>query len=274
MIIKNTPVFHGIEAFDKCVYLHKDSNGVVKYVGHGNKDRPFEHSQGKRSKLWYDVFKDTNPAVEIVATNLSYSQAVQLQNDLIKAHKETIVNTSEITPPPYMDFEWFDEWFYVDESSPSGLRWKKQRPRSKMYSGDQAGSLLTKETGKLYWQIKVGRKVYKVHRVVYLLTHGTIDEGLVIDHIDGNGLNNNINNLRLVPHFVNCMNKAVSKTKEFNEKNISETKRSFHACFEFLGKVYNFRIRKDDFDNNDAALEHIKNLVETKRIELYKEKYV
>ena len=49
------------------------------------------------------------------------------------------------------------------------------------------------------------RKVY-AHRAAWMFMYGDIDQELVIDHIDGNGLNNRINNLRLV-------------TKEINQRN-------------------------------------------------------
>lgn len=45
-----------------------------------------------------------------------------------------------------------------------------------------------------------------VHRVVWMLLHGTWPEG-VIDHIDGNPSNNRIENLRDVPQAINCQNR-------------------------------------------------------------------
>lgn len=256
--------------FDKCVYLHKDKDDIVRYVGHGNKDRPFEVSKTKRSKKWYSVFEDYKPTVEIVADNLSYDAAIELEIALIELYKDTVVNINPVVAPADMDFDWFDAWFYIDSTSPSGLRWKAQRPRSKMYAGDQAGSLLTKETGKQYWQIKVGKKVYKVHRVVYLLANGEIDPSLVIDHIDGNGLNNKLENLRLVPHFVNGMNKRGNQGREF-PKNIRKTRRNLYGAFEFKTRIYNFKARIDDFDSIDSAVEYLVNEIETTRESLYRE---
>lgn len=50
------------------------------------------------------------------------------------------------------------------------------------------------------------KKDYRVHRLVYLTFVGDIPEGMVIDHIDGNKLNNNVNNLRCVTASENCRN--------------------------------------------------------------------
>ncbi len=50
------------------------------------------------------------------------------------------------------------------------------------------------------------KRDYRVHRLVYKVFVGDIPEGMVIDHIDGNKLNNNINNLRCVSPTDNMRN--------------------------------------------------------------------
>lgn len=49
-------------------------------------------------------------------------------------------------------------------------------------------------------------------RAVYSAFHGSIPKGLEIDHIDGNPLNNNLTNLRVVTHKEN-MNNPVTRTR-------------------------------------------------------------
>ena len=39
---------------------------------------------------------------------------------------------------------------------------------------------------------------YKLHRIVYMFFNGAICENLVINHIDGNKLNNKIDNLEAI----------------------------------------------------------------------------
>lgn len=253
------------EIKDKVVYLHKDLNGVVRYVGHGTLDRATKFSNCGRSKAWIEVFQDYRPAIEIVARDLSYREALKLEQETILKYSDTVVNINLPTTAHELSFDYLNEWFYIDPDSPSGLRWKKQQHRSKKYAGDQAGSILTKETGKQYWQIKLNHKVYKVHRIVYLLTFGNIEQDLVIDHIDGNGLNNNISNLRLVSHFANCLNKRVSRTKELQHKWIKETEFTFQAAFKILGKTKSITVRKEDHGSRDSALQFIINLVEETR---------
>lgn len=196
-----------------CVYLHKDKEGIVRYVGHGTMDRPYILSKNHRSKKWWDMFPDGNPDVVIVKDGLTKHSAIDYEIELFHKYEDSIVNKHKPSKVLELDYSLFDEWFYVDETSPSGLRWKKKPTRSKFLKDSQAGSILTTEAGKKYWQITLLYRVYKVHRIVYLLSHGETCVDKVVDHIDSNGLNNKIKNLRLV-NF---------KDNSTNMKNVSST---------------------------------------------------
>ena len=50
------------------------------------------------------------------------------------------------------------------------------------------------------------RKDYRVHTLIYMTFVGPIPCGLVIDHISGNKLENNVDNLRAVSVVANCRN--------------------------------------------------------------------
>lgn len=52
----------------------------------------------------------------------------------------------------------------------------------------------------------LGRFRALAHRIVWVLHHGAIPDGQLVDHIDGDFLNNRINNLRLVTKSGNSQN--------------------------------------------------------------------
>jgi hypothetical protein len=66
-------------------------------------------------------------------------------------------------------------------------------------------------SGNSYLRVCVNRKHYFFHRVAWMLAHGEIPDGCVIDHIDGDGTNNRLSNLRVVPHVINSRNQKRSK---------------------------------------------------------------
>lgn len=50
-----------------------------------------------------------------------------------------------------------------------------------------------------------------VHRIVYEMHFGIIPPGMQIDHVDGDKLNNRIENLRLATASQNCANKRIGR---------------------------------------------------------------
>lgn len=109
---------------------------------------------------------------------------------------------------------------YITESlvydpSTGSLTWK-ERPQShfktlasknstnKKYAGKVAGFIDCID-GINYRVIKIRQKAYFAHRLVWFLYYSEWPDGF-IDHIDGNGLNNKVENLRLVTSSINSRN--------------------------------------------------------------------
>ena len=73
--------------------------------------------------------------------------------------------------------------------------------------GVAVGKLAGTESSHGYLYIRLDRKSHRAHRLAWFLVHGEWPNG-EIDHIDGNRLNNRIENLRVVDRAGNSQNKS------------------------------------------------------------------
>ncbi|MBE4946315.1 MULTISPECIES: HNH endonuclease signature motif containing protein [unclassified Enterobacter cloacae complex] len=103
------------------------------------------------------------------------------------------------------DFELFSRFFTIDESSKTGLRWIAG-PSRNVRAGQEAGGLLASG----HYRVKLNRKSYKVHRIIWLLANRKWPSKF-IDHIDGNPKNNSLSNLRDVSPQENQRNMRRAK---------------------------------------------------------------
>ena len=226
---------------NKCVYLHKDINGVVKYVGSGTKERPF--SKRNRNNLWLEYFKNNTLIVEILKENLTKEEAIKLETELYYKYKETILNLHEPNTTRVMDFSLFDKYFYLDSDSKSGLRYKNNSAGSRHHYkvGDDAGHISgTKE--KPYWKVYVRGNYYLAHRVIYLLKYGSLDTSKVINHIDGNSLNNNLNNLEEIYQTLNSLKKK--KAERFDTPMHGVSKVAHNGFLEGYNSYFTFNNKR------------------------------
>lgn len=197
-----------------CVYLHRrKDNGEIFYVGQGTIKRPY--CTTRKLKAWNDIVKVAGGFdVEIFKHNLSKQDALDLEIKLISEHVASIVNLlTSSSQTKELDFNTFNEKFYVDESSPSGLRFKVDVYAGFKYRSltNAANSVAGVKSRDGSWSITHNRKPVKVHRVVFLLCHGSIDASKVIDHINGNPGDNSIDNLREVTFSTNRRNLTLDK---------------------------------------------------------------
>ncbi len=61
-----------------------------------------------------------------------------------------------------------------------------------------------------YIQVKYNRVIYLAHRIIWELFNPKLEDGEIIDHIDGNKLNNSIENLRVTTYSGNNRNRKLS----------------------------------------------------------------
>jgi len=114
--------------------------------------------------------------------------------------------------------KWSDLFDY--DQSTGFLLWNTTRGRS--LKGSRAGSV--KSDGRyitLQTMLNGVRKRHSAHRIIWEMLNGKIPKNLCIDHIDGNGLNNKINNLRVVSLSINQRNSKLAKNNKTGLNGVS-----------------------------------------------------
>lgn len=114
--------------------------------------------------------------------------------------------------------------------------WKKKSAK-KVIVGSTAGNIGTDQSGKSYLRIMVAGKTYRAHRLAWLITHGEFPPDQ-IDHINGNGLDNRLINLRAVTISDNQKNLRLKSSNSSGVCGVSfdNQKRKWRAYIKFGGK--------------------------------------
>lgn len=118
--------------------------------------------------------------------------------------------------------------------------------------GATAGNINTNKNGRKYLRICIDGKAFLAHRLAWFYVHGEWPE-LQIDHIDGDGLNNRIENLREATVSQQNQNRRMHKNNTSGVKGITWKKRrgKWQAQIEHQGKA----IYLGSFENKEAAAE-------------------
>lgn len=98
----------------------------------------------------------------------------------------------------------WSEHFLLDADSPSGL--VKIKINEEIITKKRVGHRHFRKNKPKSWQLPFEGHRYVVHRIIWIMTYGSIDPDLVIDHLDGNPFNNSINNLKLKTQKNNTRN--------------------------------------------------------------------
>jgi hypothetical protein len=160
----------------------------------------------------------------------------------------------------------------LDSSSKTGLRWI-QRPQSHFNSrnawirtnaksaGKEAGWLTADNKGKFYYGVRFNNRNYKAHRIVYALAFDCDPGNMEIDHIDGNGLNNTLSNLRIATHAQNLRNRGKTKANTSGKKGVyfSQQSKKWGACVRVNNKTVHLGLF-DDINKAAAAYDNAANI--------------
>jgi len=130
--------------------------------------------------------------------------------------------------------------------------WRKTSS-GRSVEGSLAGCIFTSRAGKSYRRIQISGKSYYAHRLAWLWVYGCLPKDQ-LDHIDGDGLNNAIRNLR------ECDNSENQRNARLRGDNVSGVVGvSWHKQFEKWAAYINANNKKnhlglyDDFYDAVAA---------------------
>lgn len=132
-----------------------------------------------------------------------------------------------------MNLSTLREFLKYSPESPSGLIWRKATRKTS--AGSAAGSF-QKQRG--YYYVQIQKKKYLAHRVVWALCHGAPPDGMDIDHIDMDGSNNRIENLRLASRSENHRNRKVRPDNKAGVKGLSLRSDGWEGRIFVDGKVH------------------------------------
>ena len=97
------------------------------------------------------------------------------------------------------------------------------------------GKLAGTVTALGYRQVYLDKKVYLAHRVIFAMHWGFLPQ--FIDHIDGNRLNNKIENLRQCTQQQNQYNTKAKARNKVGIKNVQWAKNTYRVDMRINGKL-------------------------------------
>lgn len=99
------------------------------------------------------------------------------------------------------------------------------RHRRGKRAGEPVGSIWSKR-GVQYLDVRFRTRMFAVHRLAWVLMYARWPDG-EIDHIDRDGLNNRLDNLRDVPRMINLRNKRLHRRNTIGVAGVTwDTRRS------------------------------------------------
>ena len=138
------------------------------------------------------------------------------------------------------------------------LYWKVS-PSYHIKEGMKAGNM----TKRGYVKIRLEKKYYLLHRLIWMWHNGSIPDGFYIDHINGNKADSRIENLRLATKSQNMQNRDKPSNNTSGVKGVCRWKNRWRVQFSLNHKQYYF----GTFDTLPQAENRAKEAV----IELHKE---
>lgn len=190
---------------DHYLYVLKDKNKVIRYIGHGRLRRMYKTDD--RSQQFIEILNDGG-VLEKIQEGLTKTQAMLVEREYLEKYlncpsdEYNLINKLKSTPPSETRYDEIKNAFYYDETSPTFLRWNttvysgRGCGLAKYTIGDIAGHI-DKSSG--YGIVRYNGTYYRTHRVIFSLYYKIdVPCHMVVNHIDSNPSNNNILNLEVI----------------------------------------------------------------------------
>ena len=178
------------------------------------------------------------------------------------------------------DLDYLKQCFQIDSTLPSGLRWSLDRPSCHFkyeslrktwktrYAGKPCGCIVEgRDIDNRYYVTGLNHKAIFNHRIIYAIHNGIIDfNGKTIDHINGDSLNNDPQNLRLVTASENKLNSKIHKNNTTGHKNIffREKYKSYDCGIKINGKlkhIGSYNTLEEALKARNSYIEHLKETI-------------
>lgn len=153
-------------------------------------------------------------------------------------------------------FEYVDGKLYWKERPRHHFKREQDRKtfnilRSGSHAGSEPKDLIDK---KLYRStITISDKPFSRSRLIYIMFFGDIQDGMVIDHINGDSTDDRIENLRCVPQSVNTYNRKKSKNNTSGVTGVHFKNGGFKKPWRCSYKE-NGKRKAKDFETKDEAI--------------------
>jgi hypothetical protein len=128
-------------------------------------------------------------------------------------------------------------YLFQYEPDTGRLVWRNPRARN-IRPGTEAGCVAEHGT-KTYRVVNIAKKIYLAHRVIWAMTYGAIGRDEIIDHIDQDGLNNRLQNMRIAGRRLNAVNARIQARNTSGVKGVTwcKTRERWLVQFVLDGKT-------------------------------------
>jgi hypothetical protein len=127
--------------------------------------------------------------------------------------------------------------------------------RNKNVNGKPTGLKITDRWNKSYLRMQIRPHVFLVHRVAWAIHYGEWPKDQ-IDHRDGDGTNNRLDNLRSVSNMKNAHNTKLKSTNTSGHKGVR-----WHS----IGKKWNARITVDGVEKSLGLFHRIEDAIAARK---------